>query len=211
MNRHEEFHVTVAPSKTQTTFGLTRTRNLAFDWRRFCETLQIKPLWIELNTFETQLMCAAPTDPTELIIRAGYEILRFKHEVGVEPINVSTFQDLGPRFIPGTEPRALYYECHVKLDGPFRPDLPLASRDLYRQERWYMTHRSSAPFDGKAFVDAVMGNLRHTGDEITTLAGWEYEAAIEDTNSALDAKWIERAHRTYDLLSRASSRIVVPR
>ena len=155
MNRHEEWHVTVD--------GIT-----PLAWHTFCSRYQIKPLYIELNNFNTQLMCAASIDPTNLIREAGINIVRIKHEVSTpvhgEPI--------------------VYWECHVKLDGPFHPAFGMASRDLYRANRWYATWRLPVEFDAGKFVEWVRASLPDC-----KFAGYEYECAILDTNPAIDEGW----------------------
>ena len=159
MNRHEEYHVTVEGDP--------------FQWRGFCAAVGIKPLWIELSTFERQLMCAAKYDPTRHIELTGaFKIVRVKHEV-------SELQEFE---------RALYWECHVKLNGPFYAKAPMASRDLYRPDRWYITRREDQPFDYLEFVDWV--KFHSAAREGLTVAGFEYEAALKDTNRDLDGNWI---------------------
>jgi len=155
MNRHEEWHVTVDGIDPIT-------------WRLFCLEHNIKPLYIELNNFNTQLMCAANFDAEEMIASAGINIVRVKHEVSL-PVH--------------GEP-VVYWECHVKLDGPFVPEVEMSSRDLYRVDRWYATMRQPKQFDYQAFVDYI---VRPSGCKY---AGHEYECAIKDTNPAIDRGWL---------------------
>lgn len=180
-NRREEWHVTVR--------GVSACR-----WARMChETivgpnrLELKPLDIELSTFERQLMCASPINPVDALLETkryynwpdvqdNFEIVRIKHECEV----AGDFGLFG----------ANYYECHVKLDGEFDPCAPfLMSRDLYRAQRFYATMRRYQPFDAEAFVESVKAFFRPTAH----VAGHEYEACLSDTNEALDARWV-RAH-----------------
>lgn len=157
--RHEEWHVTVAPDTD------------VVEWYLFCRAVGIKPLHIELNNFERQLMCAASFDPLTVILHAGFTVIRSKYEVSA--------------LLPGET--AMYWECHVKLDGPFMPALAGSSRDLYRQERWYSTRRSYVrPFLSSDWVLAT----RNAVDNRNTIAGFEYEAAIFDSNPSLDARWL---------------------
>jgi hypothetical protein len=155
MTRHEEWHVTVLGDPVL--------------WGVFCSNNGIKPLYIELNNYERQLMCACRTDPTDLIRKhPRFTIIRRKHEVN----------RLFEHEIP------LYYEQHVKFDGRFDPSLPWSSRDLFRQRRWYLTKRWRSDFNPIYFAD--------TAKEMATsskLAGWEYEICVEDTNPELDARW----------------------
>jgi hypothetical protein len=156
--RSHEWHVTVAPS------------SCPVRWHRFCEQFGLKPLWIELNNFSRQLMCAAHQDVSEDCILAGFPVIRVKHEVS-SPLH-------------GEE--VLYYECHVKLDGPFRPGAPKASRDLYRENRWYVTQRETKDFSPRPFVEWVRGHP--LSGELKVVA-YEYEACLEDSNPELDARW----------------------
>lgn len=166
-SREEEWHVTVE--------GVD-----AVTWANWCAESGIKPLYIELSNFERQLMCAAQDDPSDMILLCTKEggglpgttkIVRVKHEV-------SELWD---------DEVAVYYECHVKLDGPFRVDWPNASRDLYRDERWYRTRRSAAPFDPATFRD-----LARSQSKPSVIAGMEYEACLSDTNPGLDSRWISK-------------------
>lgn len=162
--RHEEFHVTVTGDPLQ--------------WRGFCAKQGIKPLWIELNNFNTQLMCAAAEDPSAAIAAAGWNIVRVKHEVQAPPsVDISTH----------SEP-VLYYECHVKFDGRFQPQFKMTSRDLFRMWpgdtcRWYATRRQESPFDPEGFAKFIGGMVA------ANLVEYEYEACLRDTNPGLDARW----------------------
>jgi hypothetical protein len=151
--RREEFHVTVEGSPVE--------------WYFMCKSEGVKPLWIELNTGELQLMCAARSRIVDF--GPDFRIIRVKREVS------ETY--------PGEHPT--YYECHVKLDGPFQRNFPMSSRDLYRAERWYATKRSPRPFNPTTFVEAVRELAPNS-----RVRGYEYEIAIEDTNRLLDDKWI---------------------
>lgn len=155
-SRHEEWHVTVD--------GVS-----PLAWETFCCLNGIKPLFIELNNFNTQLMCAAKVDPSNRIREDGINIVRIKHEVSV----------------PVFSEAQLYWECHVKLDGPFNPKIHGASRDLYRANRWYVTHRRTAAFknDFAWFIDLVV-------EQGNKFAGYEYECAVLDTNPELDRGWL---------------------
>ena len=166
----QEFHVTVASVNVVA-------------WIEFCLFQGIKPLWIELNNFERQLMCAARTDPSDAIRRAGWRALRFKREV--RPVRIDTTIHCDDKYLTHPTPAVTrYYECHVKLDGPFEPAWHLASRDLLREHRWYLTHRSIVPFDPNKFVDLCRLHIH-----ASVIAGWEYEAAVQDTNECLDSNW----------------------
>lgn len=157
--RHEEFHVTVTGDPIR--------------WHAFCTDHGIKPLYIELNNFERQLMCAVPYDPSPAIKNHGaFVIVRLKYEVQVAPSM--------------HEPGAKYYEVHCKLDGPFMPGEWMASRDLYRDERWYITERKPTPFEPADF--AAMVYKRYPSQYVE----FEYEAAIVDTNPWLDRNWTFR-------------------
>jgi hypothetical protein len=162
--RHEEWHVTV--------------KGDPIAWAAFCAENGIKPLHIELSNRETQLMCAASFDPRALIHevldeneRQLFTIIRVKHEVS----------DL----LDGEV--ALYWEAHVKFNGPFRVDRKGTSRDLFRthQQRWYMTHRQATPFEAEAF--AARAQMMSKPSQF---AECEYEACILDTNPALDGGWL---------------------
>lgn len=153
--RHEEWHVTVVG------------KTCPVDWYRWChEEAHIKPLYIELNNFERQLMCAASFDPREAILNAGFKIIRIKHEVSA--------------LRPGE--KALYWECHVKLDGAFEPTLQMSSRDLFRHYRWYTTRRQATPFNASDYAQSII-------DLCGPITELEYEAAIFDSNPELDARW----------------------
>lgn len=162
--RHEEWHVTV--------------KGDPIAWAAFCAENGMKPLHIELSNRETQLMCAASFDPRALIHelvdeneRQLFTIIRVKHEVS----------DL----LDGET--ALYWEAHVKFNGPFRIDRKGTSRDLFRthEQRWYMTHRQATPFVADAF--AARAQMMSKPSQF---AECEYEACILDTNPALDGGWL---------------------
>jgi hypothetical protein len=163
----EEWHITVDADPVR--------------WHHFCGIIGVKPLYIELSTFERQLMCASKHNPADDIMRQGRnflgqaQIIRIKHEVAALALGE----------------QSVYYECHVKLDGPFDPDAEqMVSRDLYRKDRWYITKRSLSPFSAQEFVDDVRTfaiDAKHV-----VIAGWEYEAALIDTNPGLDARWVRR-------------------
>jgi hypothetical protein len=162
--RHEEWHITVKGDPVR--------------WADFCREHDLKPLFIELQGGATQLMCASSFDPSILLLdlvdeneRQLFTIIRVKHEVSV-------LRD---------GERALYYEAHVKFNGPWRTDRKGVSRDLYRahEQRWYMTHRQATPFDAAAFgAKATVLARPSRFDEV------EYEACILDTNPALDGGWL---------------------
>lgn len=168
----QEWHVTVTGDPMQ--------------WHRFLSGIKgiVKPLWIELNNFERQLMCASTVmNPSEIIMRRGFRIVRVKHEVEAPILDISTHS---PSSLTPPVEGALYYETHVKFNGRFLPHLPMASRDLYRADRWYLTHRSEQPFDHMDFVrwaqQIVVGS--------NTFAGAEHEACLHDSNQELDARWV---------------------
>lgn len=182
---HEEYHITVGGVNVPC-------------FRRLCESIGVKPLWIELNTFERQLMCAAgprlggPEAVTREFRQRGYEILRVKHEVQPHKIDITTHGDAEKKWLDVPKPESvLYYECHAKFDGPFRPAMYMSSRDLLRSDRWYLTRRQPTPFDPQAWIDMVTtwAAMQDGWREPSRLAGWEYEAAILDTNPELDARW----------------------
>lgn len=164
-------------------------------WHRLCTDLGIKPLWIELSNFERQLMCASKQDPREILLGPGvarqFKVVRIKHEV--QPVtrtfDVSTYSDPAVYYTQLTPPpeHVCYYECHVKIDGPFIPNLPNASRDLFRDNRWYLTERSDKPFDPSWFLLHCRFILRHS---TCNVVGGEYEACILDTNRGLDNRWM---------------------
>ena len=166
MTRHEEWHVTVSADPVR--------------WHVACLDMCIKPLYIELNNFERQLMCVAPFNPCERIMQRGIPIIRVKHEVS----------ELAP------DETACYWECHLKFNGPFQPGLPWSSRDLYRPARWYVTHRQAHPF-----TEEVVTRIRERVSDRTThptlgwhtgpseFASYEYEACTLDSNPELDGRW----------------------
>jgi hypothetical protein len=191
MSIHEEWHVTVEGDP--------------WKWRQLCDTLRgFKPLWIELNTFERQLMSASAFDPRSirnaygipLIEAAGFKIIRVKHEIQPTVVSIDiTTQGEERKYYsrPVPEPNTvLYYECHVKIDGTFNPALPLASRDLFRSDRWYVTKRQLEPFSGQEFHDAVRIALAHMNTPVRA-SKYEYEAAVLDTYPRLDAEWMALA------------------
>lgn len=192
---YEEFHVTV--------------KGDAVRWPIYCANIGIKPLWIELNNFERQLMCATNKDPRvewagrtmlEYFERGGFQILRVKHERQVPrnrvweflPASVPMSLDLEnpPRPVSTKVITPVYYECHVKLNGLFRPDFYMASRDLYREERWYVTRRQATPFDPETFRATVQSVLdaSHWPAQIRSI---EYEACLSDSHPELDAHWLK--------------------
>jgi hypothetical protein len=147
------------------------------EWYQFCIDHGFKPLFIELSNMTLQLMCASDMDPRPALL-GRWEVLRVKHEVSE----------------PRDDEQVLYWECHVKINGPYRRDLAKklahrTSRDLYRGGyRWYVTHRQGTPFDAEALVDNYvrrMANYRGL-----SVDGHEYEACILDTNPALDENWL---------------------
>lgn len=186
---HEEYHVTVEGDPMY--------------WPEVCSDLGIKPLWIELNTFERQLMCAAKPQPGGVLKLAqriesyGYKIVRMKDEIQPTRLDISTYAS-PCLFLDVPNPAdVIYYECHIKLDGPFRPAIRMSSRDLYRDDRWYITTRHEKPFEA-AFLAHLEAQVRqwvsypdaYRGSSV--IAGIEYEAAVLDTNQALDAHWVAR-------------------
>lgn len=171
VERHEEFHATIE--------GID-----PIIWHRICLDNGIKPLYIELSTRNLQIMCAMHADPRQpegdlvpfeqAIKDEGGKIVRLKREVS--------------ELAEGETP--IYYECHVKLDGPVRWDRRNVSRDLYRVDRWYVTKRSPSPFNAEEYVKLTAGMTK--GSKI---AGFEYEICIEDTNPSLDLGWIGQPAR----------------
>lgn len=186
MVHHEETHITIAHN---TVDDVQR-------WRHFCASLGMKALHIELNTFERQLMSAVHTHGNSdyyaaKVAAAGFIVLRVKREIQPYQLDVSTFNDHG-KFLDCPDPRdVVYYECHVKLDGPFRPAMQMSSRDLLREDRWYVTRRMPQPFNYREFVDMVRGWAALPDDwrEPSEVVGYEYEAAVLDTNPELDTNW----------------------
>jgi hypothetical protein len=166
--RFEEWHVTVENGNP-------------VHWDYVCRMYGIDPLFIELSDFRLQLLCTMRTPPTEpvagegsptfldLCTLEGFTVIRIKHEV-------SALRD---------GEVALYYESHLKLDGPFRLDRKDASRDLYRANRWYRTKRSAQPFDAQEW-----GGIATSQSKPSKAVGLEYEAVLVDTNVALDAGWL---------------------
>jgi hypothetical protein len=189
-NQHEEWHVTVDGDPTQ--------------WRGWCVMHDIKPLWIELNTFERQLMCAFPGDRGRQVDRGNeraasliegihhsFNVVRIKHEVAPVKLDVSTHSSPNTFIETFGDVTPIYYECHVKLDGPFRPAMQMSSRDLFRAERWYVTRRQQTPFNAQEFVDMVRGwvALPDGWRGPSVVHSFEYEAALLDTNPNLDVNW----------------------
>lgn len=182
---HEETHITVDGDPIR--------------WHRWCLSHGIKPLWIELNTFQRQLMCAIKTHGPESvawwqqrIVDAGFIIVRVKREIQPYKLDITVHSDTEKRYLDVPTPaEAIYYECHAKFDGPFRPSWHMASRDLYRENRWYVTTRRSRPFDPQEWLDTVAGWARVADGwrDVSVLVGSEYEAAVLDTNPELDARW----------------------
>lgn len=187
----EEWHITVSHDNP----------SAVSNWHQWCLNHGVKPLYIELANYERQLMLASGSelsprgDQTTLlgqVERSGWKVQRVKHEVQAQ-------RDV---LVAG----ALYYECHVKLDGDFLPDVSDlylhghtgTSRDLYRPNRWYVTQRSAEPFDPEEFERRVRTALAQelelrvqAGVRVgARLAGSEYEACLVDTNRQLDARWL---------------------
>jgi len=161
--RIEEYHVTVEDINP-------------IDWFNFCHDLDVKPLHIELNNMNLQLMCALGEDPEVLIEKLGADykdarVVRVKHEV-----NIMT-----------AEERPVYYECHVKLEGPMLGNIPMSSRDLYRGNRWYLTKRSVSPFSAEDFYRGVIRRMENRSNQ--KVLGFEYEVCVQDTNPSIDAGW----------------------
>lgn len=156
----EEVHVTVEGTSP-------------VEWAGLCRSLKVKPLFIELNNFTTQLMCSLDHYDDELarVFKYwGLNVIRVKREVHPDAIPA------------GVTP--LYYECHVKINGTFDPLMPMASRDLYQRHRWYCTKRTTEPFDAREFVKLAMAIHPDLN-----IVGVEYEACLSDTNEALDDGW----------------------
>lgn len=189
-NQREEWHVTVEGDPSQ--------------WRGWCVCNNIKPLWIELNTFERQLMCAIPGSLGRQVehgnevarniiegIHRSFNIVRVKHEVQPVKLDVSTHGEPDQFIETFGDITPVYYECHVKCDGPFRPAMQMASRDLFRESRWYITRRSPSPFNAREFVDMVRGwvALPDGWRGPSVVHSFEYEACVLDTNPNLDINW----------------------
>lgn len=153
------------------------------EWFNFCHEHTLKPLYIELSNHAIQLMCAvAVAGPDDEFLKTLQEDFREAFPQG-EVLRVKVETNL---MTP--EERSVYYECHVKIDGPMRTDMPwMSSRDLYRKDRWYLTLRSPHPFDGEAFYRKVIKRLE--GRATQRVVSYEYEVAILDTNPGLDAGW----------------------
>jgi hypothetical protein len=179
MQIHEEWHITVAGA----------TADDVLRWRATCASLGVKALWIELSTFERQLMCASSYNCAQAITARGWEIIRVKHEMQPTRLDVSTFEK--PNTFLDVPQQYVYHECHVKLDGIFRANFPMASRDLLREHRWYATFRQVAPFDPSDFLDRITrwALIPDGWRGVSSVAGYEYEAAILDTNPNLDQHW----------------------
>jgi len=160
--RFEEWHVTILGDPIA--------------WHAFCLEHGLKPLYIELQNGELQLMCASAHDPRYFLSgvvdedeRPIFPVVRVKHEV-------SALRD---------GETAVYYEAHVKFNGPWRTDRKGVSRDLFRVQRWYMTKRSRAPFDADAHAKLSTSQARPS-----RFAEVEYEVCILDTNPKLDEGWL---------------------
>lgn len=170
--RHQEWHVTV-------------TGGSPVAWHKLCTGIGMKPLFIELSNRQLQLMMASKFDPAavlkdadsvtplQLFERKGFTVVRSKHEVS--------------DVLEGEA--ALYWEVHLKFDGLFRPDRAGTSRDLFRAAgpyagRWYLTVRKPKPFDPMVYV-----NQAATLGKGSTFKGFEYEAALTDTNPSIDKGW----------------------
>jgi hypothetical protein len=108
-------------------------------------------------------------------------------------LDITTHGDTGKRWL---EVQAIYWEIHAKFDGPFRPAWHMSSRDLFREDRWYLTRREPQPFRFKEWLDMVQrwALMQDGWRGPSCLAGWEYEAAVLDTNPNLDARWSAFAH-----------------
>lgn len=161
--RREEYHVTVEDIDP-------------IDWYNFCHEQGVKPLFIELNTMGLQLMCAMDVDPDEMINLLGTEhpnakVVRVKHEVNMM----------------NEDERPKYFEAHIKIDGPMIHTMPMASRDLYRATRWYLTKRSPNPFDAKSWFESVVRRMEPRGNQ--KVVGYEYEVCVADSNPSIDAGW----------------------
>lgn len=137
---------------------------------------RIKPLHIELNNFETQLMCAANFNPCHIIMLKGFPIIRIKREVDGSLFSMSERE----------QREACYWEAHIKLDGVFQPGFRMSSRDLFRTNRWYVTRREKHPFDPAPFYNSVGERLKG----VAIVAGIEYEACILDSCPELDRRWV---------------------
>lgn len=170
--RRSEYHVTVEGVEP-------------LNWHAFCDEHGIKPLYIELSDCRIQLMCETTFDPTtgptedspsftDAIMQEfpSAAVVRIKHEVNVDSL---TPQD-----------KVLYYEVHCKFDGDMRADRRIASRDLYRRNRWYLTTRSSQPIDIEKIKTIAPGLGK--GSKFVEA---EYEACIGDTNPGLDRLRLE--------------------
>lgn len=171
-------------------------------WRGWCAAAGIKSLWIELNTFERQLMCAITGSDLEREcctieayikdIGKSFAIERIKHEVQPELIDISTHCKEAYLSVPRVIDGAVYYECHVKLDGPFLPHVAGSSRDLFRDSRWYVTRRQPEPFNPEVFAHTVTKRV-NTDTQwrgASRVHSFEYEACVRDTNPKLDQHWM---------------------
>lgn len=169
------------------------------DWAEFCQRVTnkgfpIKALYIELNTFERQLMSASSWDPRACIDNENatrrylkkpeFKVLRVKHELAP---NWKGRSEL-PVTYGFPERLAVYYECHVKLDGTFAPSMIMSSRDLFRQHRWYVTKRHTTPFSPETFATLVKSSLERHGNA-SRVHSFEYEQCVLDTNEELDRNW----------------------
>ncbi len=162
--RHEEWHITVKGDPLL--------------WAQFCRENGLKPLFLEMPNHTTQLLSASSFDPRPLLNevlgeneRALFTVIRVKHEVS----------------LARDSEKPVYYEAHVKFNGPFRTDRKGASRDLYRthEQRWYLTHRQSTPFAADAFAAKAVSLAKPSRFDAV-----EYEAVLIDTNPALDGGWL---------------------
>lgn len=188
-------------------------------WYDICEDMGIKPLWIELSTFERQLMCAITGDDlknscvdsiepfvTDIERRRRFKVIRIKHEVGPRMVDVTTLSSPYPMYAPIDAPPAdfIYAECHMKFDGEFRGDMQRVSRDLYRENRWYVTQRLPRNFDPSNFLYSTLHTLAYEREYpraslggqygLSTLAGWEFEYCLSDTNPKLDERWMNPSY-----------------
>jgi hypothetical protein len=179
----EEYHVTVEGDP--------------FQWRGYCVGANIKPLWIELNNFERQIMCAitpknleddcCDLDAFVKDISRRFTVVRVKKEV----------QPARSRRLDVRKSRRVHLltACHPERDllrvprevgRQVQPRLRRASRDLFRAERWYVTKRQREPFNPDDFARLIANMVSYD----SKFVAFEYEAAILDTNPELDARWM---------------------
>lgn len=173
VERHEEYHVTVD--------GID-----PIAWHAFCSDQGVKPLYIELSTRNLQLMCALKSLPAEGASDAP-TFSDFTDAIAASFPEVRIVREKFEVNVMNQDERPVYYECHVKIDGPMLFNFPMASRDLYRQARWYVSKRSRNPFDADAFYRQIL--KRFEGRANQKIVGYEYEVCVRDTNHALDAGW----------------------